>query len=123
MKQRAPTIHVNLNLGREPYCNNIYGICRIICDPNGGKVLPYPRAGGFASYENGILTIEMMENEMGDQLIHEFTTFHFLPLDVALDLDGETVKSLRAPSGSHIEIGRYPILKIEGGYRISLSIK
>ena len=120
---RPPKIHLYIDFGREPNCNRMNGICKIISDPYGNKEFPYPSAGGFASYEDGVLTIEMMENEMGDQLIHELVTFHLLPLDIALDLDGETLENLRAPSNARIQTGQYPISKIEGGYRILLSLK
>lgn len=120
---RPPRIHVYIDFGRYPACNRMNGICSISSFPEDEKVFNYPSAGGYGTYENSFLTLEIMENEMSDQLINEFKVVQFLPLDIPLVLNPEIFKRLMVPLDASIEIGRYPISKIEGGYRISLSVK
>jgi len=120
---RPPKMHVIIDFGRPESCKGFRGICSI--QPVLGRVIvpEYPKAGANCTYEDGVLIIEVIENEMTEQLFGDFSSTKYLEISNTVYIAPELLMELSAPTDSYIPIGNYLIKKIEDGFELSISLK
>lgn len=120
---RPPKRHYVIDFGRPESCTGFRGICSI--EPVLGKVIvpEYPKAGTNCTYEDGILIIEVIENEMTEQLFVDFSSNKYLEIGDPVYIDPELLIELSAPADSYIPTGNYLIKKVEGGFELSIKLK
>ncbi len=118
-------VHINFIVAsRRSDCNSGIGICHGSAEIKElGRVSNGTNCGAFIYYENGILTMELLENEMDDRLIYELSQTKFFPIDMLEGFNPLILKSINAPQGSSVQLGIYPITKTELGYRILFKMK